>query len=132
NSELISQPVKNWTHKNRTIRITIPVGVAYGSNTEQVRDLLLSCAKSTPHVLSYPEPYVIFLAFGDSSLNFELRVYVQDTDYYLTVLSGLHFAIDKAFRENDITIPFPQRDVHLIPPEAAQPANDDGSSPAEN
>jgi small-conductance mechanosensitive channel len=116
NSDLISQSVKNWTHKNRTIRISIPVGVAYGSDTERVRDLLLECAKSTPHVLSYPEPYVVFMAFGDSSLDFQLRVYVQDTDYYITVLSGLHFAIDASFRENGITIPFPQRDVHIIAP----------------
>ena len=121
NSELISQPVKNWTHKNRTIRISVPVGVAYGSDTALVRDLLLKCAKSTPHVLGYPEPYVVFMSFGESSLDFQIRVYVQDTDYYITVLSGLHFAIDAAFREHNISIPFPQRDIHIIEP-------DDGKS----
>jgi small-conductance mechanosensitive channel len=122
NSDLISQSVKNWTHKNRTIRISIPVGVAYGSDTERVHDLLLECAKSTPHVLSYPEPRVLFMAFGDSSLDFQLRVFAQDTDYYITVLSALHFAIDASFRENGITIPFPQRDVHIIAPDDGKTA----------
>ena len=56
---------------------------------------------------------MIFKAFGDSSLNFELRVYARDTDYYLTLISDLHFAIDKAFREQKVEIPFPQRDLHL-------------------
>ncbi|WP_455372249.1 mechanosensitive ion channel domain-containing protein [Limibacillus halophilus] len=113
NSELVSSPVLNWTHKTRIVRIIVPVGVAYGSDTELVRDLLFKCAKGHKDVLSYPAPQVLFAAFGDSSLNFELRVYARDTDYYLTLINDMHFAIDKAFRENGVEIPFPQRDLHL-------------------
>jgi small-conductance mechanosensitive channel len=113
NSELVSSPVLNWTHKTRIVRIIVPVGVAYGSDTELVRDLLLKCAREHKDVLSYPAPQVLFSAFGDSSLNFELRVYARDTDYYLTLTNDMHFAVDKAFRENGVEIPFPQRDLHL-------------------
>ncbi|MEJ2015281.1 MAG: mechanosensitive ion channel [Limibacillus sp.] len=113
NSELVSSPVTNWTHKTRICRVIVPVGVAYGSDTELVRDILMKVAKDHEDVLSYPAPFVIFKAFGDSSLNFELRVYARDTDYYLTLINDLHFAIDKAFREQKVEIPFPQRDLHL-------------------
>ena len=118
NSELVSSPVTNWTHKTRICRVIVPVGVAYGSDTELVKDLLLKCAKENEDVLSYPAPFIIFKEFGDSSLNFELRVYARDTDYFLTVINDLHFAIDKAFRENGVEIPFPQRDLHLRPSDA--------------
>lgn len=113
NSELISAPVVNWTHKSRVARIGVKVGVAYGSDTEKVERLLLECAKGQKHVLLYPEPYVLFTEFGDSSLNFELRCYISDTDYVLTVSSDLHFAVDKTFREHGIEIPFPQRTLHV-------------------
>ena len=113
NSELIAQPVMNWTYKNRMARIILNVGVAYGSDTKKVRDLLLECAKAQERVLSYPDPYVIFHGFGDSALNFQLRCYVPDTDYFLSTKSDLNFAIDEAFRANGIEIPFPQRDLHL-------------------
>ena len=114
NSELITQPVTNWTHKNRVARTTVKVGVAYGSDTQLVHDLLLSCAKDHPDVLEVPAAYVLFRNFGDSALEFELRAYVRDTDYYLSVGSDLHFAVDRAFREHGITIPFPQRDLHIV------------------
>jgi small-conductance mechanosensitive channel len=113
NAELVAQPVENWTHKNRVARIIVPVGVAYGSDTEKVRDILLACAADHPHIHKYPEPIVLFQQFGESSLDFELRCFVKDTDYYLTAKSELHFAIDKAFREESIEIPFPQRDLHM-------------------
>ncbi|MEX0922167.1 MAG: mechanosensitive ion channel domain-containing protein [Rhodovibrionaceae bacterium] len=113
NSDLISSPVVNWTHKTRTARLKVPVGVAYGSDTKQVHDILLGLAKEHEKVASYPEPYVLFRGFGDSSLDFELRVYVQDVDYFLSVPSDLYFAIDAAFREAKIEIPFPQRDLHI-------------------
>jgi len=133
NSELISQPVQNWTHKNRLARILVPVGVAYGSNVEKVRDLLLDCAQKSEHVLSYPEPYVLFKAFGESSLDFELRCYVPDTDYFLTSKSDLLFAIDAAFRDHAIEIPFPQRDLHVrsVPPEVAGDTAKDSDGTAE-
>jgi len=124
NSELISQPVQNWTHKNRLARIIVPVGVAYGSDVEKVRELLLECAKANERVLAYPEPQVLFRAFGESSLDFELRCFVPDTDYFIITKSELLFAIDAAFREHAIEIPFPQRDLHVrsVPPEISSAA----------
>ena len=113
NAELVAQPVQNWTHKNRIARIIVPIGVAYGSNTDKVREILLGCVADHPDVLKYPEPYVIFQRFGESSLDFELRCFVKDADYVLTCHSDLNFAIDRAFREEGIEIPFPQRDLHL-------------------
>jgi small-conductance mechanosensitive channel len=128
NSELITQPVTNWTHKNRVARIIIKVGVAYGSDTQLVHDLLMQCAHEHRDVLETPAAYVLFKNFGDSALEFELRVYARDTDYFLTVSSDLHFAIDRAFRANGVTIPFPQRDLHVVnwPKDAAPP----GAGPA--
>ncbi|MDN5869839.1 MAG: mechanosensitive ion channel [Nitrococcus sp.] len=113
NSEFISSPVTNWTHQNRLARLIVPVRVAYGSDTKAVAAILLRCAKAHRSILRYPRPAAYFLAFGDFSLNFELRCYVNDTDYYLEAISELHFAIDEAFRQEGIKIPFPQRDLHL-------------------
>ena len=75
--------------------------------------ILLALAKQHAPAARHPEPYVLFMGFGDSSLDFELRVYVQDVDYFLSVPSDLNFAVDQAFREEGIEIPFPQRDVHI-------------------
>jgi len=113
NAELVAQPVQNWTHKNRIARIIVPIGVAYGSDTEKVREILLTCAADHPQVQKYPEPAVLFQQFGESSLDFELRCFVKDTDFVMTCKSDLNWAIDKAFREQAIQIPFPQRDLHL-------------------
>lgn len=120
NSEILSSALVNWTHKDITGRVEVRVGVAYGSDTQSVREALMSCAESHPDVLNWPRPYVLFRDFGDSSLDFELRAYVRDVDRRLTVGSDLRFAIDQAFRERTIEIPFPQRVVHLedtVPPE---------------
>jgi small-conductance mechanosensitive channel len=106
-------------------RIRVPVGVAYGSNTEKVREVLLEVARAHPSVLTdetVPEPVVLFLDFGESSLNFELRCYVENIDHRLRVTSDLNFAIDKAFRQQGIEIPFPQRDVHVRSSILPQPA----------
>ena len=113
NSDLISGTVMNWTHSNARGRIIVPVGVAYGSDTALVRDLLEDCAKAHPDVLPLPEPVILFRGFGDSSLDFEIRVFLKDIGYCLKVTSDLCFAIDEAFRKNNIEIPFPQRDLHL-------------------
>jgi small-conductance mechanosensitive channel len=121
NSELIAQPVQNWTHKNRLARIIVPVGVAYGSDTEKVREILFDCAKANETVLGYPETQVVFRAFGESSLDFELRCFIPDATRRLIISSDLHFAVDAAFREAGIEIAFPQRDIHI------RDANLDGS-----
>lgn len=113
NSQFITEVVKNWTLNSPSGRVEIQVGVAYGSDTEKVKEILLETAKSHPQCKPYPGPSVLFTGFGDSSLNFELRCFIRDITSCLVVKSDLCFAIDKAFREADIEIPFPQRDVHL-------------------
>ena len=120
NSELISGAVTNWMLRDTHGRVKVPVGVAYGSDTQQVKEILLRLAREHPFVVHgspvVPEPYVWFLSFGDSSLNFELCAFVRDVSRRMTVLSDLNFAIDAAFREAGIQIPFPQRDLHIVTP----------------
>lgn len=113
NSDLIGQSVVNWTHKNRMVRVIVSVGVAYGSDTRLVRDLLIKCAEKHPHVVAEPAPAVVFRNFADSALAFELRTFVDDADYVGEVRNDINFAIDDAFREHKIEIPFPQRDLHI-------------------
>ncbi len=113
NSELISSTVTNWTHKNRLGRITVPVGVSYGSDPEQVKEILLKCAGDHPLVVSYPEPFVTWMDFGASSLDFEIRAYLADISQGLTVRTELRFAIFKAFAEAGVEIPFPQQDIYV-------------------
>lgn len=116
NSELISGQVTNWMLSDRKGRVKIPVGVAYGSDTELVKRLLLEVACAHPEVITSGanlEPQVLFMEFGDSSLNLELRCFIQEVDKRLSCRSDLNFAIDKIFRENQIVIPFPQRDINV-------------------
>lgn len=113
NSELISSTVTNWTHKDKLGRIIVGVGVAYGTDPEKVRDVLLKCANDHPLIVRFPEPFVVFMNFGESSLDFEIRAFVRDIGTGLRVRTDLRFAIVKAFREAGIEIPFPQRDVHI-------------------
>ncbi len=112
NADLLSTTVTNLTHGNNWARYAISVGVAYGSDTEKVRQVLLECAQSNKKVLKKPEPYVVFKDFGASSLEFELRVYVSDIWQGWIVPSDLRFAINKRFAEEGIEIPFPQMVVH--------------------
>lgn len=116
NSELISNQVTNWVLSSKSGRAIIPVGVAYGTDTEKVRELLMAIAQDNDNVVkigSAPQPLVLFREFGDSSLNFELRVFLHNVDSRLSVVSEINFAIEKAFREHKIEIPFPQRDLHV-------------------
>ncbi|MXN64971.1 DUF3772 domain-containing protein [Stappia sp. GBMRC 2046] len=113
NSNLISGVVKNWMHGNAMGRVSVPVGVSYDSNPEQVQEILLACARDHNLVLAFPAPVVFFMNFGESSLDFELRCYLGNIDYALTVSSDLRFEIFKRLREEGIEIPFPQRDLHL-------------------
>lgn len=114
NSQFIEQMVINWSLKDTKIRIRVPVGVAYGSDTRLVKRILLEVAQAQSEVLKQPEPIVRFLRFGDSSLDFELLAWIPDGSFRLDITSDLNFAIDHAFREHDVTIPFPQRDVHVL------------------
>jgi small-conductance mechanosensitive channel len=113
NTDLITNRVTNWTLTNRQARSVIPVGVAYGSDIALVMQTLKECALAHSRVLHSPEPQVLFRSFGDSSLDFELRVWVADVDTRLQVASDLHQDIDRRFRQAGIEIPFPQRDLHV-------------------
>lgn len=113
NSQFISEQVTNESFTGSKMRHHLSVGVSYSSDVEQVKDILLNIAKSHNKVLSNPEPSVLFKDFGDSSLDFELRFWVNDLWFYEMILSDLRFAIMKEFKANDIEIPFPQRDLHL-------------------
>ena len=116
NSELISNQVTNWMLSSKRGRAIIPVGVAYGSDIEQVKEILLKIADENEqliHGVSQWAPKVLFRAFGASSLDFELRVFLKEVSGRLGVISDLNFAIDKAFREANVEIPFPQSDVHV-------------------
>ena len=113
NSSLISAAVMNRTHADRDGRIILPVGIAYDADACQVKTLLLDIADKHPAVKSTPAPNVIFRGFGNDALQLELFVYIVDVDKLLSVTSDLCFSINQSFRENRISIPFPQRDVHL-------------------
>lgn len=116
NSELISNQVTNWMLSSKKGRAIVPVGVAYGSDVEQIREILLQIAndnESLIHGENRWKPKVLFRGFGDSSLDFELRVFLKEINERLMVISDINFAIDKAFRQANIEIPFPQRDVHV-------------------
>jgi small-conductance mechanosensitive channel len=113
NADLIANQVTNWTLSNRRVRLTIPVGVAYGSDVPLVMEILMECANENSMVAKTFTPQVLFLSFGESSLDFELRVWVLDADHRLKAKSELHQAIDRRFREANIEIAFPQRDLHL-------------------
>ncbi len=121
NSQFTTQTVINWSYGNPQVRIHVPVGVAYGSDLARVTEALLHVAQKTAGVLDSPEPLVLFNSFGDSSLNFELLVWIDRPEMHFRLRSLLNYGIDAEFRAAGIQIPFPQRDVHVIPPPAAPP-----------
>lgn len=104
----------NWTQNGTTTRESVNVGVAYGSDVQLVKRILLEAATTHPNVLSSPEPIVLFTDFGDSALSFKLVFTINDSFKSQYPKSDLRFEIDKLFRENNISIPFPQRDIHII------------------
>ncbi|MBC8485052.1 MAG: mechanosensitive ion channel [Ignavibacteria bacterium] len=113
NSKFTTERVINWSHTKRKTRFHINVGVAYGSDVELVRKVLLECASEHKEVENIPEPFVRFVDFGNSSLDFELFFWSVNNFYVENIKSDLRFLIDKKFRENKIQIPFPQRDIHI-------------------
>ena len=138
NADLISNAVTNWTHKDKIGRLTIPVGISYSLDPEIAIKLLEEVAAECKDIMKYPAAYVYFADFGDSSLNLQLRCYIRNVEQTLTVRTKLRVAIWKKFHENDVEIPFPQRDLHLrsgwpVPgqsdfPEAATPAAGEASA----
>jgi len=113
NKEFVVGRLINWSLSDRYVRFRIPVGIAYGSDTKLAQKLLLEVARKNPRVISEPAADAVFKGFGDNSLNFELRVYIDGIDDYIPMLHELNVAIDDAFKEAGVTIAFPQRDVHL-------------------
>ncbi|WP_299155726.1 mechanosensitive ion channel domain-containing protein [uncultured Christiangramia sp.] len=124
NHKFISDTVYNYTQNHKTTRESVKVGVAYGSDVEKVRTILLECAKEQKGILKKPEPFVLFEDFGDSALMFALHFYVSDSFVDPKVKSELRFKINDKFRLNNITIPFPQRDVHMFYPPGNKIPND--------
>ena len=113
NSNFITDNVTNWSYRDSKVRIHVSVGVSYGSDVDLVAETLLRVGRSHQEVLLNPEPAIQFLEFADSTLNFDLLVWINDASRQYFIRSDLNFAVVKAFREQDITIAFPQRDLHI-------------------
>lgn len=114
NSRFITENVVNWKYNDAKVRFKIAVSVAYGSDVRQVEKLLLEVAAKNPDVLTDPRPVVRFMAFGDSGLEFELRVWSTTlVNRKGALFSAINFAIYESFQANQIEIPFPQRDLRL-------------------
>ncbi len=114
NSQFIDSQVINWSHNDRNIRFNFPVGVSYKEDPEKIKRILLDVAKHNSGVLNLPEPDVLFEEFGDSSLNFSLRVWTSEYINRPKVLkSQLYYEIFRIFKEEGVEIPFPQRDLHM-------------------
>jgi small-conductance mechanosensitive channel len=114
NENLVTGEVINWSYSNNLVRLNLPIGVAYDSDLEQARKLLLESAAATPRVLTDPEPSCYLLGFGDNSVNLELRVWINDPQNGINpVKSEILWAIWRSFREHGVVLPFPQRDLHL-------------------
>jgi len=113
NSEFVSSRVINWSHGDSRIRVDIEVGVSYNSVLEDVLTALEAVAEDHPQVLKNPKHDVLFKSFGDSSWNLLLRVWINDPQLHPIIRSDINKSIVKKFREMNIEIPFPQRDLHI-------------------
>ncbi|WP_413162985.1 mechanosensitive ion channel family protein [Capilliphycus salinus ALCB114379] len=113
NSRFLEMELINWDHDHPVSGLRLPVGVAYGSNIEMVRQSLLDVAKANPDILAMPSPQVLFKGFGESSLDFELRIWISQPSRNVIIKSNLYYQIEAIFRLRNIEIPFPQRDLHV-------------------
>ncbi|PLW95212.1 MAG: hypothetical protein C0593_14480 [Marinilabiliales bacterium] len=123
NHQFISEPIINWSHANQNTRFNVEVGVAYGSDVHKVEEILLKCASGHKKIANSPKPFVRFLNFGNSSLDFQLFFWTEKTFIVENIKSDIRFLIYQAFAENGIQIPFPQQDVYIkefTKPEGAQ------------
>ncbi|MBI1274071.1 MAG: mechanosensitive ion channel [Alphaproteobacteria bacterium] len=114
NEMLITEQVENWSYSDNNVRVRIPIGVSYKSDIHKVREILLEIINNNPRILPRPQPTCLVTGFGDSSVDFELRVWIQDPVNGIgNVKSSIYLAAWDAFKQNGIEIPFPQRDIHL-------------------
>ena len=113
NKAFITERVINWTLSDQTTRLLIKIGVAYGSDIALVQRLILDVVRGNRDVLQDPSPSVYLVAFGDSTLDFEIRAFVDSLDKRLRVQHEINIEVARLLRENDIEIPFPQRDLHI-------------------
>ena len=113
NAELVAGVVKNMTLSGDTGRVIIPVGVAYGTDAQELKTMLLDLASKNSMILQYPKPSVLFMGLGESSIDFELRCFIKDVNSMLGVRSDMYFAIYNALNEAGIEIPFPQRVITM-------------------
>lgn len=113
NKTFITGQLVNWSLTNSVTRLVIPVGIAYGSDVELAHKVISETVMSTSLVLSEPEPCVYFVGFGESSLDFSIRVYVNELNQRLPLTHDLHIRLIRALRDHHIEIPFPQRDIHI-------------------
>lgn len=127
NSDLITHHVTNYMFSDKYWRVNCPIGVAYGSDTAKVCKILMEVALTNPEVVRTPsnKPVVLFRSFGDSALLFELWCLIKDVNSKYIVTSELNLAIDEAFRKNNISIAFPQQDVHIKFDQENMPWNKD-------
>lgn len=114
NKEFITSKLVNWTLTDNTNRISIPIGVAYGTNIQSVMDLLMNIAYKNPNVMRDPKPLASFEGFGESSLLVVLRCYLENMDNRTATITALHLSINETFEKNGINIAFPQRNVNLV------------------
>jgi potassium efflux system protein len=114
NASLVSDQVTNWTLSDRMRRIDLDIGIAYGTDPQRVIDLLSEVARSNPGVLPEPAPIVLFLGFGDSALNFQIRAWTARFEEWVRTRSDLGVAVQAALKAEGIDIPFPQRDVRIV------------------
>lgn len=129
NREFVTGQLINWTLSDSVLRVVASVGIAYGSDTRLATELLYKVADDNPNVLDEPAPRVIFRSFGDSTLDFDLRCFVSSPQMYRNIPHDLNLAIDDLFREHNIEIAFPQRDLHVRSvPERLVPESRSGDS----
>jgi len=113
NKSFVTDSLINWTLSEDITRIKIPVGIAYGSDTELAHRIMMDVVRAHPEVLDDPPPTAFFIRFGESSLDFEIRVFVKERIRRMPLAHDLHMALDKELRKAGIEIPFPQRDLHV-------------------
>ena len=130
NKTFITGDLINWTLTDAVTRVVIPIGIAYGSDTDRAHEVMGRVARANPMVLETPEPQVFFLGFGDSALNFEVRVWVRELGNRLPATDYIHSELNRELAAAGISIPFPQRDVNVRVVEGQLALGGEGAEPS--